>query len=128
MIRPLRKYHFFIWRILAFLLPIIFVAAIVFRPNSISKYDFMENDFRFTTRKLTDTTAQLTVELTQALPVPSCLVYISTNSKDILLGKIDHRGLYHFEFPTKQNTTTVKLYDAIHKKEIKRAIVAYSKD
>jgi len=34
MIKPLRTYHFFIWRILALVLPILFVLAILLRPES----------------------------------------------------------------------------------------------
>lgn len=120
MIRPLRKYHFYIWRILAVVLPVIFMLAILFRPDSISKYDHVKDDFSFNVKKLTNSTAQLTVVLKNSLQVPSCLVYISSNSKDILLGKVDHQGSHSFEIPVDQPNVTVKLYDAIHKKEITR--------
>lgn len=120
MIRPLRKYHFFIWRILTVVLPVVFMLAILFRPDSISKYDQVKNDFSFNVKKLTNSTAQLTVVLKNSLQVPSCLVYISSNSKDVLLGKVDHQGSHSFEIPVDQENVTVKLYDAIHKKEIMR--------
>lgn len=120
MIRPLRKYHFLIWRILAVVLPVVFILAILFRPDSISKYDQVKNDFSFNVKKLTNSTAQLTVVLKNSLQVPSCLVYISSNSKDVLLGKVDHQGSHSFEIPVDQENVTVKLYDAIHKKEIMR--------
>jgi hypothetical protein len=118
MIKPLRKYHFFIWRILAIVLPVIFTLSLLFRPDTISNYDHVKNDFSFDVKKLTTTTAQVTVELKNSLQVPSCLVYISSDSKDVLLGKVTHRGAYRFEIPIDQENVTVKLYNAIHKKEI----------
>jgi hypothetical protein len=101
-------------------LPVIFVLAILFRLDSISKYDRVKNDFSFNVKKLTHSTAQLTVVLKNSLQVPSCLVYISSNSKDVLLGKVDHQGSHSFEIPVDQENVIVKLYDAIHKKEIMR--------
>jgi len=120
MIRPLRKYHFFIWRMVAVVIPVIFILSLLLRPDSISNYDQVKNDFSFDVKKLTNSTAQVTVELKNPLQVPSCLVYISSNSKDVLLGEVTHRGAYRFEIPVDQENITVKLYDAIHKKEIMR--------
>lgn len=120
MIRPLRRYHFFIWRILAVVLPVIFMLTILLRPDSISKYDRVKNDFSFNVKKLTNSTALLTVVLKNSLQVPSCLVYISSNSKDVLLGKVDHQGSHSFEITVDQENVTIKLYDAIHKKDIMR--------
>lgn len=119
MIKPLRKYHFFTWRILAVLLPVMFVAAILLRPNSFVNYQPMEDDFSFSLKKLTDSTAQVSINVKNALKVPSCLIYASLSSKDILLGKIDHHGLYNFEVKTQvAKAISIRLYDAIHKREI----------
>lgn len=75
---------------------------------------------------MTNATAQLDVELTNALKVPSCLVYVSTGSNEMLIGKIDHQGSYKFEFPSDGSAQiTVKLYDAIHKKVIMRQQLSY---
>lgn len=128
MIRPLRKYHFFIWRIIAVMLPVIFFLAIVFRPDSISKYAQVKDDFSFSVKKLTNSMARLTVELKNPLQVPSCLVYISLNSKDVLLGKVDQKGSYDFEIPATQESITVRLYDGIHKQEITRTELTFSKE
>lgn len=32
MIRPLRRYHYYVWRLLALLLPLLFILAILWRP------------------------------------------------------------------------------------------------
>jgi hypothetical protein len=33
MIRPLRRYHYYLWRVLAILLPVLFILAILWRPS-----------------------------------------------------------------------------------------------
>jgi hypothetical protein len=105
---------------LAVVLPVFFMLAILSRPDSNSNYEQVKNDFSFDVKKLTNSTAQVTVELKNSLRMPSCLIYISSNSKDILLGQVTHRGAYRFEIPVEQENVTVKLYDAIHQKEIMR--------
>jgi hypothetical protein len=119
MIKPLRKYHFYIWRMLAIALPVIFALAIFFRPDSPDHYRQMKDDFSFGLKKLADSTLQINIEVKNALKVPSCLVYVSATPKDILLGKLDHQGVYHFEIENQpMQDITLRLYDAIHKKEI----------
>ena len=118
MIRPLRKYHFFIWRLAAFLLPLLFFLAIWLRPNSFENYQGFENDFSFNLKKLTDSTAQVIIDVKNSLKVPSCLVYVSFSTKDVLLGTLNRRGLYNFEVKTKEQEIRLRLYDAIHKREI----------
>jgi hypothetical protein len=127
MIKPLRAYHFFIWRVLVLIVPALFILAIAFRPASLSKNKIQnENDFRFGVKKMTNTTAQLDVELLNALKVPSCLVYVSTGSNELLVGKIDQQGSYKFEFPIGGSThISIKLYDAIHKTVIMRQQLSY---
>ncbi len=122
MIKPLRKYHFFIWRILAVLLPVTFVAAILLRPNSFVDHQQKENDFSFSIKTLTDSTAQIKINVKNALKVPSCLVYASLSSEDVLLGKIENRGLHNFEIKTQvEKSVSIRLYDAVHQREIMHA-------
>jgi len=125
---PLRKYHAVIWRILAVLLPVIFCLAIMSRPEYFSAYDNKVNSFSFEVTKLTNTTGQLTVNLTSPLRSPSCLVYISSHLKKILVGKIDHQGAYQFTIPVEGDQAIIVLYDPIQKKEITRAVLTYNKE
>jgi hypothetical protein len=129
MIRPLRSYHFFIWRVLAVVLPVVFCLAIVLRPEFRPGYDKMEKEnFSFSITKLSSDTGRLTVELKNSLKVPSCVVYLSSPSQNQLLGKIDHLGSYHFDIPLKEQPVSVQLYDPIHQKEITRQVVSYNNE
>ena len=129
MTRPLRSYHFFIWRGLALVLPVVFCLAIVLRPESRPGYDKMKGeDFSFTITKLSNDTGRLTVELKNSLKVPSCVVYLSSSSQDQLLGKIDQLGSYHFDIPLKAQPVSIQLYDPIHKREITRQEVSYNNE
>ena len=120
MVKPLRKYHFILWRILAIVLPVTFVIAILMRPHSIVNYKRIENDFSFSVKKIADSTVQVIINVKNPLKVPSCLVYASFPSKDILLGTLDHQGVYKFEIKRRDDEDIrVKLYDAIHKREIR---------
>lgn len=116
------------WRILAMVLPLCFILAVIFRPASTKKYDPIKSDFSFALKKLTNSSAQLTVELRNSLKVPSCLLYISSGSKDVLLGMIDRKGSYHFELSGDEETITIRLYDAIHRKVIMQTNVSYNND
>ena len=129
MIRPLRRCHFFIWRILVVVFPILFCLAILLRPASTSEHDDInEVDFSFMLSTLTTDMNRLTVELKNPLRVPSCIVYASYDSRELLLGKLDRKGSYHFDIPTTPKAITVRLYDAIHKKEITRAEVSLNNE
>ena len=129
MIRPLRSYHFFIWRVLALVLPVVFCLAIVLRPESRPGYATLkQGDFSFTITKLSNDTGRLTVELKNPLKVPSCVVYLASPSQNQLLGKIDQLGSYHFDIPLKKEPVSIQLYDPIHKKEITRQKVSYSNE
>lgn len=117
----IRKYHFIIWRILAIALPVTFAAAILMRPRFVVNQHRIENDFSFSVKKIADSTVQVIINVKNPLKVPSCLVYASFASKDILLGTLDHQGLYKFEIKKQDDQDIhVKLYDVIHKREIKR--------
>lgn len=128
MIRPLRKYHFYVWRIWGIVLPLCFILALSFRPTSPSQYNPVTDDFAFAVKKLTNSSSQLTVELRNALRAPSCLVYVSSGSDDILLGTIGHKGSYQFEFQDSGKKISIRLYDAIHKKDIMQTNVSYDND
>jgi hypothetical protein len=127
MIRPLRKYHFFIWSVLAVVLPVVFCLAIVLRPESRPGYDkAKQEDFYFTITKLSSNSGRLTVELKNSLKVPSCVVYLSSSSQNQLLGKIDQVGSYHFDIPLKEQPVSIQLYDPIHKREITWQELSYN--
>ena len=119
MIRPLRKYHFFLWRIVAFLLPILFVAAIYFRPPVESDYKRDKNDFSFNVRTLTDSTAQINIDVNNPLKTASCVVFLSLSSRDILLGKLERQGKHRFQInhPIDKDIR-IRLFDILHQKEI----------
>ena len=129
MIRPLRSYHFFIWRVLAVVLPVVFCLAIFLRPESRPGYDKVsEADFSFTITKLSNDTGRLTVELKNSLKVPSCVVYLLSPPQNLLLGKIDHVGSHHFDIPLTTKTVSVQLYDPIHSIEITLTELSYQKE
>jgi hypothetical protein len=129
MIKPLRSYHYSIWRVLAIALPVVFCLAIVLRPESRPGYDKAnKEDFSFTIIKLSNGTGRLTVELKNPLRVPSCVVYLSSPEQNQLLGKIDQLGSYHFDIPLKDQPVNIQLYDPIHKREITRREVSYNNE
>jgi hypothetical protein len=129
MIRPLRSYHFFVWRVMAVVLPLVLCLAIVFRPESRPGYDKVNQaDFTFTITKLSNDAGRLTVELKNSLKVPSCVVYLTSPSQNQLLGKIGQLGSYHFDIPLKGQPVRIRLYDPIHKKEITQQEVSYNNE
>jgi hypothetical protein len=128
MIRPLRKFHFYLWRIWGIVLPLCFIFALLFRPASPNQYNPITDDFAFAVKKLTNSSSLLTVELRNTLRAPSCLVYVSSGSDDILLGTIDHKGSYQFEFPDTGKKISIRLYDALHKRDIMQTNVSYDND
>jgi hypothetical protein len=129
MIRPLRSYHFFIWRVLAVVLPVLFCLAIVLRPKSRPGYGKVKKEkFSFTITKLSNDTGRLTIELNNSLKVPSCVVYLSSASQNQLVGKIDQVGSYHFDIPLNDQPVNIQLYDPIHKREITRQEVSYNNE
>jgi hypothetical protein len=124
MVRTLRKYHFYAWRIFGIALPLFFAAAIIYRPHSNSNYNRHKDDFHFSARKLTNSSIALTVTLANALRAPSCLVYAKSENDEILLGKIGQRGTYNFVIPAAQSIT-VRLYDPIRDMDIAQQTLDY---
>jgi hypothetical protein len=127
MIRPLREYHFFAWRVLAVVLPASFCLTILLRPDYSSKYNRSNaQDFSFEVTKLQNKKGRLTIELKNSLRIPSCAVYLALPGQNSLLGKINDIGTYHFDIPLDGEAATVRLYDPIHKKEIAETRVFYN--
>src|SRR5687767_14690861 len=129
MIRPLRTYHFYIWLGLAVFLPVIFCLAVLLRPDSPAEYRKVEkDDFSFTITKLSNNSGRLTVELKNSLKVPSCVVYLSSPSKNLLVGKIDQVGSYNYDIPLSAHVVSIQLYDPIHTREITRAELSFNNE
>jgi hypothetical protein len=126
MIRPLREYHFFAWKVIVLLLLIMFILVIALRPKSVSTYAGVENNFIFNLKKLPNSTAQLTVQLRGPLSAASCVVYVNTGKDEILAGRIDGKDIWRFELPVEGNSVTVRLYDFIHKTDIVEQLVIQS--
>ena len=118
MIKPLRHHHFVIWRILAVALPLTFILALIQRPTSPHIVPESEDGFALKIQNQTDSTATLTILVGKPLNSPSCLVYLSSSSGEILLGKLDSQGPYTFAVPASKEQRTVRLYDAIHQRTI----------
>jgi hypothetical protein len=118
-----------VWQTLAIFLPFIFCLALILRPDSSAEYHKVDkDDFSFSLKRLTNDTGRLTVELTNSLTVPSCVVYLSTQSQNLLLGKIDQIGSYHFDIPVEARVVNIQLYDPIHSREITRAELSYNNE
>jgi hypothetical protein len=108
-----------LWRILAVILPVLFVLAIWLRPASGENYISVEKDFSFGLEVLSDSTSQVNIDVKNALKVPSCVVYASVGAQNILLGTLGQKGTYQFEIENKSHDDIqLRLYDALHKKEI----------
>jgi hypothetical protein len=119
MIRPLRRYHFVLWRILTVVLPVFFILALWLRPASGENYLSVEKDFSFGIEALSDSTSQISIDVKNALKVPSCVVYASVATRNILLGKLEQKGTYHFEIENKSHgDIQLRLFDPLHNKEI----------
>jgi hypothetical protein len=119
MIKPLRRYHFVLWRLLAVVMPVLFVSAIWLRPDPGPDYRSVEKDFSFRLHHLSDSTSRIDIDVKNSLRVPSCVVYASVTSQDLLLGQIGQKGTYHFEIENKSHDNVqLRLYDPLHKREI----------
>ena len=115
MIKPLRTFHFFLWRIVALVIPVLFALAVIFRPTS-SERDHLPEDFSWRTEHDSDSTLNILVSVKSPLRVPSCLLYGEGERGRILLGQLDSMGDYKFNAPT--TITQLLLFDEIHQKEI----------
>ncbi|MBA4054891.1 MAG: hypothetical protein C0490_09280 [Marivirga sp.] len=123
MIRPLRKYHFVIWRFLALVLPLVFIAAIIARPSLPYAVPISRDAFHAELKPLNDSTLMVLIIVNRALTVPSCLVFNVTQTDELLLGKLDHQGTYEFFIKTPEKDVTLKLVDAIHHQVITSIIL-----
>lgn len=104
---------------MAFLLPILFVVAIYFRPPVESNYKRHKDDFSFNVKPLTDSTAQINIDVNNPLKTASCVVYLSLLSGDILLGRLERPGKHRFQIDHPINKEIrIRLFDVLHQKEI----------
>jgi hypothetical protein len=120
MIKPLRKYHFVLWRCFAFLLPLLFVLSIVFRPPSLERLNDPE-DFSWKVKAASDSVWIISVSVKNPLQSPSCLVYADDGKQKVLLGQLDSLGDYTFKAPTQ--VTRIVLLDLIHQRKITEFII-----
>ena len=118
MIKPLRKYHFVIWHILAVLLPLFFIAAILFRPVTPSWKAIGSNEISARIESNTDSTSLITLDVGKFIKTPSCAVILSNPSREWVLGTLDRQGVYTFVTPKIEPPATLKLWDAIHHSSI----------
>ena len=125
MIRPLRKFHFITWHLLALLLPVAFILAIALRPGIAERVLHAGEPFLMDIRNTTDSTSLLVITVARPLEVPSCLVFITIKGKEFLLGKLDHQGQYSYEIPAPDQQVALRLYDPIGKKTIKSISLQY---
>lgn len=124
MIRPLRTYHFYLWRCLALTLPLIAILAVVNRPMSASEAGFNED---FHVEVLMGKDSMYTVQLTvlNALKTPTCVAFSSLRDNKTLLGVVDHRGQY--DFVVRRDQSDFILKDVIHGNEILRKSLSLKK-
>ena len=118
MIRPLRKYHFTIWSILAVLLPLVYIVAILVRPPGQSTVKYGDDTFSATIESKTDSTSIVTVNVLRPLKTPSCVAILSTPSRETVLGTFDRPGVYNFVVPKVDQVATLNLRDAVHQRSI----------
>ena len=118
MIKPLRKYHFVIWHVLAVLLPLFFIVAVLFRPVAPSGKATGNNKFSATIESNTDSTSLVTLDVGKFIKTPSCVVILSNPSREWVLGTLDRQGIYTFVTPKIELPATLKLWDAIHDSSI----------
>lgn len=118
MIKPLRKYHFLVWRLWAVLLPIAFVVAIIVRPVQAPTRKVDEEAFTANIVTNNDSTFVVTIQVGKPIKVPSCVAILSLSQKDVVLGTLDRQGRYNFTIPTFDGPAILNLVDAIHQKTI----------
>jgi hypothetical protein len=120
MIRPLRKYHLAVWRFLAVLLPLVFIAAILVRPlgHSGVKFKYGDDTFSATIESKTDSTSVVTVTVLRPVKTPSCVAILSTPSRETVLGTLNRPGVYTFVVAKGEQDATLNLRDAIRQRSI----------
>ncbi len=136
MIKPLRTYHFYLWRIWVVLLPLGFILALwviprnqtSVHPSSVAikgettlVYHAPSPCCDFNLRQTTGVPGyQLELVLKKQLKVPACLVYLRTD-KDQLIGQLGQVGTYYFDLPSALqhfDEATITLQDPIHQQVI----------
>ena len=118
MIKPLRKYHYMVWRLGAVLLPIAFVVAIIVRPAQTPTIKADEEAFTANIVASNDSTFVVTIQVGKPIKVPSCVAILSSTKKYVVLGTLDRQGVYKFIIPTFEGPADLNLVDAIHQKTI----------
>lgn len=114
MIKPLRTYHYYLWRIWVVLLPVGFILAIwVIPQNQTGEYQIPNvvkaaatlvsqvpsTSYEFNLRKTDGVPGyQLELILKEKLTVPTCLVYLQTETNQ-LIGQLGPTGTYYFDLP-----------------------------
>jgi len=95
-----------------------FILSLIQRPTPPHVAPETEDRFTLKIQNQTDSTATLTILVGKPLTIPSCLVYLSSSSREILLGKLESQDSYTFIIPASSEKRSVRLYDAIHKQTI----------
>lgn len=124
MIRPLRIYHFYLWRLFALALPLIAVLAVVNRPTVIRETT-LDPDFLIEVAASGDSTYTVRLTVVNALKTPACVAYSTSGRNKTLLGLVDHRGKYDFVVSSGQSDFI--LTDVIHRNEILRKPLSLKK-
>jgi hypothetical protein len=96
------------------------VLSIVFRPKSIER-QYAAEDFSWKINSDSDSIWVVSVSVKNPLQFPSCLVYAECKEQNILLGQLDSVGDYIFETPAQ--IVRIRLFDAIHQKDITEFII-----
>lgn len=125
MVRPLRRFHFIIWHLIALGLPLVFILAIALRPDIAERVPHTGTTFFMEIRNATDSTSTLLITVARPMEVPSCLIFVTVKGKEILLGKLDHQGQYSYEIPEADQRIPIRLYDPIKKKAISSFNLSY---
>jgi hypothetical protein len=107
-----------VWRLLAVLLPLVFVAAIIVRPVHAPTTKVDEEAFTANIVADTDSTFVVTIQVGKPIKVPSCVAILSSTQKDVVLGTLDRQGVYNFSIPTFEGPAHLNVVDAIHQKKI----------
>ena len=107
-----------VWRLGAVLLPIAFGAAITVRPAHTTTMKVVKEAFIATIIASNDSTFVVTIQVGKPITVPSCVAMLSSTKKDVVLGTLDHQGVYNFSIPAFEGPAHLSLVDAIHQKTI----------
>lgn len=143
MIKPLRKRHLRVWRVLAVLIPAGIISAVISVPKEarnrllqpgsgmalpIVVKTLDKKDYTATLRCNADTSAmQLEWVSKQVLTIPSALLYKVHSPQDniekdaagaVIIGRVEAMGTYYFALPKDTATQYFILYDIIHHKKI----------